>query len=64
MLAMYASKGVIPDVNLREYTSCTPLPSANKAANSGFETQRTHHQKSETGVSVAPTMDMCPKKFN
>ena len=28
--------------------------SANKAANSGFEIQRRHHQKSETGVSAVP----------
>ena len=27
-------------------------------AHSGFETQRRHHQKSETGVSVAPKMDI------
>ena len=30
-----------------------PPPSMNKAANSGFETQRRRHQKSKTGVSVA-----------
>ena len=30
------------------------LPSANKVAHSGFETQRTRHQKSKTGVSVVP----------
>ena len=30
------------------------LPSVNKAAHSGFEIQRRHHQKSKTGVSVAP----------
>ena len=29
-------------------------PSANKAAHSGFETQRRHHQKSKTEASVAP----------
>ena len=28
------------------------------AAHSGFETQRRCHQKSETGASVAPKMDM------
>ena len=44
------------------------LRNANKAAHSGFETQRRHHQKSKTGVPVAPKMDMCPpntlkKKF-
>ena len=30
---------------------------------SGFETQRKRHQKSKTGVSVTPKMDMCPKNF-
>ena len=34
--------------------------SANKAAHSGFETERRPHQKSKTGVSVATQMDMCP----
>ena len=42
--------------------SRTPPPSENRAAHSGFETQRGHHQKSETGVPVAPKMDMCPAK--
>ena len=40
-----------------------PLQRLNKAAHSGFETQMRHHQKSETGVSVAPKMDMCPTKI-
>ena len=40
-----------------------PLKSTDKAAHSGFETQGTHHQKSETGVSVAPKMDMYPTKI-
>ena len=35
---------------------------ANKAAHSGFKTQRKHHQKSKTGVPVAPKKDMCPPK--
>ena len=30
-----------------------PPPSVNKADQSGFETHRKRHQKSETGVSVA-----------
>ena len=55
--------GVAPEVNLRECIRCTPLPSSNKAAHSGFETQRRHHQKFETGVSVARKMDMCPTNF-
>ena len=62
MLAIYTSRGVPPVVNLRECI-CMLLPSVNKAAYSGFETKRRCHQKSETGVSVAPKMDMCPTKF-
>ena len=38
----------------QEHISCTPLSSTNEAAHSSFETQRRRHQKSETGVSVAP----------
>ena len=36
------------------------IQSANKAAYSDFETQRRRHQKSDTGVSVAPKKDTCP----
>ena len=63
MLAINTSKGVTPEVNLRECISCIPLPSMNETAHSGFETQRRCHQKSETGVSVAPKIDMCPTKI-
>ena len=38
-------------------------PGANKAAHSGFETQRRRHQKSKTGASVAQQKDMCPPKI-
>ena len=38
------SAGVAPEVNLGEHTSRMPLPSANKAAHSGFETQRRGYQ--------------------
>ena len=31
-----------------------PPSNANKAAHSGFENQRRHHQKSKTGISVVP----------
>ena len=55
------SAGVAPDVNLREHVTHTPLPSVNKAAHSGFETQRRRHQKSETGASVAPQKDVSTK---
>ena len=63
MLVLYTGKGVAPEVNLMEYISHTPPQSLNKAAHSGFKTQRRHHQKSKTGVSVAPQMKMCPTKF-
>ena len=54
MLAIYTSKGVAPEVNFGERIAFMPLPSANKATHSGFETQGWRHQKSKTGVSVAP----------
>ena len=50
-------------MNLRECISFIPLPGVNQAAHSGFETQRRCHQKSETGVSVVPKMDMCLPKI-
>ena len=63
MLTAKRLAGVAPEVNLRECVTCISPLSANKAAHSGFETQRRHHQKSETRVSVAPKMDMCPPNF-
>ena len=54
MLASIRSPGVVPEVNLRESVTCMPLPSMSKAAHPGFETQKRCHQKSKTGVSVAP----------
>ena len=41
-----------------------PQPSANKRVHSGFESWRRRLQKSKTGVSVAPQMDMCQTKKN
>ena len=45
-----------------------PPSSVNKAAHSDFETQRRHHQKSKTGVSVGPQKKLClpklKKKYN
>ena len=38
MLVSKRSAGVAPEVNLKESVTCTPLPSGNKAAHSGFET--------------------------
>ena len=52
-LATKRSAGVAPEVNLGECTSCTPVPSVNKASRSGFETLRRCHQKSKTGILVA-----------
>ena len=40
----------------------TPLPSSNNAAHSGFETQRRRHQKSKTGVSMAPQKKIMSSK--
>ena len=41
-----------------------PPLSANKATYVGFDTQRKHHQKSKTGVSVAQQKGlMCPPIF-
>ena len=57
MLAAKRSAGVIPEVNLRECVTHTPLPSSNEAAHSGFQTQSRHRQKSKTGVSVTPQMN-------
>ena len=39
-----------------------PPPRANKAAHSGFETQRRHHQKSRTGVSVGTQKGLMSSK--
>ena len=49
MLATKKLAGVAPEVNLQEHVPHTPPPSANKAAHSGFETQKRRHQKSKTG---------------
>ena len=37
MLPANRSAGVTTEVNLKERVTCTPPPSANKAAHSGFE---------------------------
>ena len=53
--AMVATKrfvGVTLEVNLWKCVTHMSPPSMNKAAHSGFETHRRHHQKSKTGVSV------------
>ena len=59
MLAAKRLAGVAQEVNLWEHVT-PPLPNVNKAAHSGFETQRRCHQKSKIGVSVAHKKDLCP----
>ena len=54
MLAAKMSAGVAPEVNLGVCVTHMPPPNVNKTAHSGFEAQRRYHQKSKTGVSVAP----------
>ena len=54
MLATKRSASVAPEVSLREYLTCTPLPSMTKVAHSDFEPQGKRHQKSKTEVSVVP----------
>ena len=64
MLAAKKLAGVTPEVNLKEHVTGMPLPSTNKAAHSGFETERRHYQKSKTRVSVAPQKkNSCPPKI-
>ena len=58
MLVAKRSAGATPEVNLRECVTYIPLPSANKAAHTGFETQRRHHQKSKRVVPVAPQKEL------
>ena len=62
MLAAKRSAGVTPEVNLREHVTGTPLQFANKAAHSGFETQRCH-QKSKTGYQWPHKENLCPPKI-
>ena len=59
-LATKKSAGVAPEVNLRGHVTCMLPQSTNKAAHSGLK----RHQKSKTGVSVAPQKGlMSSKKF-
>ena len=58
--------GVTPKVVEKKDRECVahmPLPSTNKAAHSGFETQRRHRQKSKKRVSVPHKKDLCPSKI-
>ena len=48
------SAGVERELNVREFVTHVSLSSMNKAAHSGFPSQRRHHQKSKTRASMAP----------
>ena len=62
-LAAKRLAGFAPEMNLRECVTYMTPPSMNKTFQSGFETLRRCHQKSKTGVSVAPQFkDSCPPK--
>ena len=63
MLAAKRSAGVAPEVNIRECVRHTPLPSMNRAAHSGFETQRRCHQKFKIGVLVASQKGLMSSKI-
>ena len=63
MLATKRSTGAELEVNLWDRISRMPLPSENKTAHSGSETQRRRHQKSETGISVAPQNGLISSKY-
>ena len=63
MLAAKRSAGVAPEVNLRNLL-CAGEEARKRGIHPGFETQERHHQKSKTGVSVAPQKGlMSSKKF-
>ena len=63
MLATKRSAGVAAEVNLSQYITHMPQPSVEKDAHFGFETQKGHHQKFKTGVSVVPQKGL-EKKSN
>ena len=55
ILASMRSAGVAPEVNLRESVTHTPSSSVNKAAHSGFETQRRCQQGVQNRGISGPT---------
>ena len=63
MLAIKRLAGAVPEVNFREHVTCMPVPSANKAAHFDSETQRRHHQKFKTGISMASQKGLMSCKF-
>ena len=63
MLATKRLAGIALEVNLREHVTHTPAPNMNKVFCSGFKTQRRCHQKSKTGLSVAPLKGLMSFKY-
>ena len=61
VLAARMLAGVASEMNLRKPITHTP-PSTNIVADSGFETQRRHHQNSKTRVSEAPQKELMSSK--
>ena len=57
--AMLAAKRSAGDA---QHVTHMPPPSVNKTTHSGFETQRRHHEKSITGISVAPQKGLVSSK--
>ena len=63
MLAAKMLAGAASGVNVRKCVTHAPPSSANKAAHSGFETQRIHCPKPKTGLSVATQRGLMPSKI-
>ena len=62
MLAANKLQDLTPEVDIEEHVIHIPLTSVYQTAHSGFETQRKHHQKTKTGISVVPINLLCPSK--
>ena len=63
ILAAKRSAGVTPEVNLREHVTHMIPPSVNKAAHSGFETQRDVTRSPKQGYQWLCKKDFYPPKF-
>ena len=61
MLTSIQSAGVAPEVNLRNSLH-TGDKARKRGIHPGFETQGRRHQKSKTGVSVAPRKGLTSSK--
>ena len=53
-ISLAAMLAGVAEMNVSEHVTCIPLPSMNTTP------QRRRHQKSKTGVLVAPQKDLCP----